>query len=147
MLTVEQVLPAARDRIVRVATGALLIVAAKLLNDPRHNLAVVCDDKGKMAGVITETDIISRISHCTGYSCTAASHVMTREVVFCRLNDWLHDVWSIVKQRSLKYFPVVDQNTVPLAVLNAKNLVQALFEDKEHEKSVLRDYVMGIGHR
>ncbi|MGB3864369.1 MAG: CBS domain-containing protein [Xanthobacteraceae bacterium] len=148
MLTVEQILPADRGQFVTVATDALLLDAARLLNDPRHNLVIVCDDSGKMVGVITKTDIVSRISHCTGCSCTMmASHVMTHEVVFCRPGDWLHEVWSIVKQRGLKNIPVVDRDTVPLGVLNARDMVRILLEDTEHEESLLRDYVMGIGYR
>lgn len=148
MLTVEQILPVVRDGLVTVTTDALLIDAAKLLNDPRHNLVVVCDDRGKMAGVITKTDIVSRISHCTGCSCTmAASYVMTREVTFCRPSDWLHEVWPIVKQRGLKNIPVVDWDTVPVGVLNARDMVRVLLEDTEHEESLLRDYVMGVGYR
>ena len=81
MFTVEQILPAVQEKLVTVKADALLIDAAKLLNDPRQNLVVVCDDSGKMAGVITKTDVVSRISYCTGCSCTmAASHVMTRRL-------------------------------------------------------------------
>jgi CBS domain-containing protein len=112
---VEQLLPAIRDGLVTIKTDALLIDAAKLLNDPRRNLVIVCDDSGKMAGVITRTDIVSRISHCTGCSCTmAAAQVMTPEVTFCRPSDWLHEVWPIVKQHGLKNIPVVDRDTCPL---------------------------------
>jgi CBS domain-containing protein len=94
-----------------VRTDALLIDAAKLLNDPRRNLVVVSDDIGRMAGVITTTDIVSRISQCTGCSYTlAAAHVMTREVTFCRPSDRLHEIWSIVKRRALKNIPIVDQD-------------------------------------
>lgn len=148
MLTVQQILPSVQEKLVTVRTDALLIDAAKLLNGPRQNLVIVCDDSGKMAGVITKTDIVSRISYCTGCSCTmAASHVMTREVAFCRPNDWLHEVWLIVKQRGLKNIPVVDRDTMPLGVLNARDMVRALLEDTEHEESLLRDYVVGIGYR
>jgi len=148
VFTVEQILPSVQEKLVTVKTDALLIDAAKLLNDPRHNLVIVCDNSGRMAGVITKTDIVGRISHCTGCSCTmAASHVMTREVTFCRPGDWLQEVWSIVKQRGLKNIPVVDRDTVPLGVLNARDMVRVLLEDSEHEESLLRDYVMGIGYR
>jgi signal-transduction protein with cAMP-binding, CBS, and nucleotidyltransferase domain len=148
VLTVQQILPSAQERLITVRTDALLIDAAKLLNGPGQNLVIVCDDSGKMTGVITKTDIVSRISHCTGCSCTmAAAHVMTREVAFCRPNDWLHEVWSIVKQRGLKNIPVVDRDTLPLGVLNASDVVRALLEDTEHEQSLLRDYVVGIGYR
>ena len=148
MLTVEQILPAVEERLVTVKADALLIDAAKLLNGPRQNLLVVCDDRGKMTGVITKTDVVSRISQCTGCSCMmAASHVMTREVTFCRPSDRLHDVWSMVKQRGLKNIPIVDRDTVPLGVLNARDMVRVLLEDTEHEESLLRDYVIGIGYR
>ena len=77
----------------------------------------------------------------------AASHVMMREVTFCRPSDWLHEVWSRVKQRGLKNIPVVDRDTVPVGVLNARDMVRLLLEDTEHEESLLRDYVVGIGYR
>lgn len=148
MLKGEKILPSVQEKLVTVKTDALLIDAAKLLNDRRQNLVVVCDDNGKMAGVITKSDIVGRISHCTGCSCTmGASHVMTRDVTFCRPSDWLHEVWSIVKQRGLKNIPVVDQDTVPTGVLNARDVVRALLEDTEYEESLLRDYVVGIGYR
>lgn len=121
MLKVETVLPAAQERLATIETEALLIDAARLLDGAQLNLVVVCDEGGKMAGVITKTDVVGRISHCTGCSCTmAASHVMTQEVIFCRPSDRLHDVWSSIKQRSLKNIPVVDQHSVPVGVLNAR---------------------------
>lgn len=148
MLKVERILPAARERLVTIKTDALLIDAARLLNGPQVNLVVVCDEAGKVAGVITKTDVVGRISHCTGCSCTmAASHVMTEEVTFCRPNDWLHDVWSVIKQRGLKNIPVIDQDSVPVGVLNARDVVRMLLEDVQYEESLLRDYVMGIGYR
>lgn len=148
MLKVERILPAARERLVTIKTDALLIDAARLLSGPQVNLVVVCDEAGKVAGVITKTDVVGRISRCTGCSCTmAASHVMTQEVTFCRSYDWLHDVWSVIKQRGLKNIPVIDQDSVPVGVLNARDVVRMLLEDVQYEESLLRDYVMGIGYR
>ena len=148
MLTVQQIMPSVQEKLPTVKTDALLIDAAKLLNDPRQNLVVVCDDSGKMAGVITKTDIVSRISDCTGCSCTmAVVHVMTREVAFCHPDDWLREVWLTVKQRGLKNIPVVDRDRVPMGVLNARDMVRALLEDTEQEEALLRDYVVGIGYR
>src|SRR3546814_18534725 len=60
VLKVERILPAARERLVTIKTDALLIDAARLLNGPQVNLVVVCDESGKMAGVITKADIVSR---------------------------------------------------------------------------------------
>lgn len=148
MLQVQRLLPTARNRLVVLSSHALLIDAAKLLNGPDINLVVVCDDADKMAGVITKTDIVGRISQCTGCSCTmTASTVMTTDVAFCRPGDWLNDVWATIKVRGLKNVPVVDQESKPLGVLNAKDVLQSLLQDVEYEEGLLRDYVMNVGYR
>jgi CBS domain-containing protein len=148
MLQVQRILAVARDRLVVVSTTALLLDAAKLLNGPDSNLVIVCDDAGVMAGVITKTDVVGRISQCTGCSCTmAVSTVMTTDVAFCRPEDWLNDVWTTIKARGLKNVPVVDQGSKPLGVLNARDVLQSLLQDVEYEEELLRDYVMNVGYR
>jgi CBS domain-containing protein len=147
MLKVERLLPTAHGRLAVISSSAMLIDAARLLNDPKINLVVVCDDGGKMTGIITKTDVVSRISQCTGCSCTmAASTVMTKNVAFCRPDDWLNDVWSTIKEHSLKNIPVVDQTSKPVGVLNARDVLQSLLEDVEYEEQLLRDYVMCVGY-
>lgn len=147
MQKVEKILPVAQSRLVTIRTDALLIDAARFLNNPALNLVVVCNENGTMAGVITKTDIVGRISQCTGCSCTmAASQVMTQEVVFCRPSDWLNDAWSIIKERGLKNIPVADKNIKPVGVLNARDALQVLLEDAEYEEQLLRDYVMCVGY-
>jgi signal-transduction protein with cAMP-binding, CBS, and nucleotidyltransferase domain len=148
MLQVQRLLPTGRDRLVVLPTAALLIDAARLLTGPSINLVVVCDDADKMAGVITKTDIVGHISQCTGCSCTmAASTVMTTDVAFCRPGDWLNDVWDTIKERSLKNVPIVDQESKPLGVLNARDVLQSILQDVEYEEELLRDYVMNVGYR
>ena len=148
MLKVEGILTAAQERLVTIKVDALLMDAARLLNGPQRNLVVVCDEAGKMAGVITKTDIVACISLCAGRSCTmAASQVMTQDVTFCRPEDWLDAVWSTIKQHGLKNIPVVDRDSKPIGVLNARDALQALLEDVQYEEKLLRDYVMCVGYR
>lgn len=147
MRKVDKILSVAQGRLVTVNTNGLLIEAAKLLNGPQFNLVVVCNDAGIMAGVISKTDVVNRISHCTGCSCTmAAADVMTKEVAFCRQDDWVNNVWSVIKERGLKNIPVVDENSVPIGVLNAKDVLQVLLGEVEYEEKLLRDYVMCVGY-
>lgn len=148
MKKISNILPAAQKRLVTISADGLLIDAARLLNGSQFNLVVVCNDTGKMTGVISKTDVVSRISHCTGCSCTmAAADVMTKEVASCRPGDWMKDVWSIIKERGLKNVPVVDENSVPVGILNARDVLQDLLEDVEYEEQLLRDYVMCVGYR
>lgn len=78
---------------------------------------------------------------------TAASTVMTRDVVLCRPGDRLNEVWSVMKERHLKNVPIVDQDVRPLGALNARDALEALLEEVEYEEVLLRDYVMCVGYR
>ena len=101
-----------------------------------------------MVGVITRTDIVRQMSLCQGCGCTAAvATMMTKDVTFCRPDDLLHDVWLIIKEKSLLHVPIVDKDSKPLGVINERDALRVLFEEGVHEESLLRDYVIGIGYR
>lgn len=145
---VETLLPSARDRLVTISDKAQLTEAAARLGDGHTNLVVVCDDVGTMSGVVSKTDIVSRIGHCRGSSCAEmVGAVMTREVTCCRPDDALKDVWSLMKEKGFLHIPVTDQDNQPLGVLTARDVLQALLGEVEYEETLLRDYVMGIGYR
>jgi CBS domain-containing protein len=143
----ERMLPAARKRLVTIGDDAPLIDAAKLLGDRHIDLVVVCSSDELLAGVITKTDVVRQISHCQGSRCTTAvSTVMTRTVILCHPNDLLHDVWSIMKERGLKNIPVMDKDSRPIGVLNARDALDALLDEVEYEEVLLREYVMCVGY-
>jgi CBS domain-containing protein len=147
-MLVERMLPAADKRLVTVGDNAPLIDAARLLRDLNVDLLVVCSCDGSLAGVITKTDVVRQISHCQGSACTtAASAVMTRTVILCRPDDPLRDVWSVMKDRGVQNIPVVNRDSRPIGVLNARDVLEVLLEEVEYEEVLLRDYVMCVGYR
>lgn len=147
LMFVEGMLPVAHKRLVTIGDDAPLIDAARLLGGLHADLVVVCSADQLVAGVITKTDVVRQISLCQGSGCTmAASTAMTRTVILCHPSDLLHDVWSIMKERSLKNIPVVGQDTRPMGVLNARDALEALLEEVEYEEVLLREYVMCVGY-
>jgi CBS domain-containing protein len=147
-MLVERMMPAAQNRLVTIRDDAPLIEAAILLRDLDIDLVVVCNSDERLAGVITKTDIVRQISQCRGSGCvTAASSVMTRTVILCRPGDRLPEIWSIMKERRLKNIPIVDEDARPLGVLNARDALETLLEEVEHEEILLREYVMCVGYR
>ncbi len=146
MMLVEKLLSQARARLVTISDGAPLIEAARLLR-VGTDIVAVCNQANTLAGVITKTDVVRQISHCQGASCIMpASMAMIRNVVMCMPRDWVHDVWALMKQRKLKNIPVVDSESAPIGVLNARDALEALLDEVENEEALLRDYVMGIGY-
>jgi predicted transcriptional regulator len=71
---------------------------------------------------------------------------MTREVVVCKPGQLLSDVWSIMKMRELKNIPVVNAESRPIGMPNARDALQLLLEEAQGEELLLRDYVMCVGY-
>ena len=146
-MRVEKILPAGRKRLITVRDEAPLMDAAKLLREPNADLVVVCNADQRMVGVISKTDVVRQFSQWReSEHATPASTVMTRTVVSFRPDDLLQDVWTMMKHRRLKNVPVLDQDSRPIGVLNALDVLEALLEEVEHEETLLREYVMRIGH-
>lgn len=121
---VERLLPAAREKLVTIADDAPLMEVANLLYKGT-DLVIVCDSADLVAGVITKSDVVGQMRWCQGGSCTmAASLTMTRDVVNCRPDELLQEVWKRMKQRKLKNIPVVDKESRPVGVLHARDILQ-----------------------
>lgn len=148
MMNIKSMLPVARERLVTISNKAQLVEAAGLLGGGRVDLVVVCEETGRMVGVVTRTDIVSRISQCSGHACTASvASVMSCDVISCRPTETLEAAWERMKEKGYVHLPIVDQHDHPLGTLNARDALQELLKEVEHEEGLLRDYVMGIGYQ
>lgn len=146
-MIVEGILPTARERLITIDADAPLIAAAILLRDLDRDIVLVRDAEGMLAGVITKTDIVRQISHCQGAGCmAAASAIMTQAVIYCRPDTLLHEVWLIMKERHLKNIPILDKDSRPLGVLNARDALEALLQELRYEETLLREYVTCVGY-
>lgn len=52
-----------------------------------------------------------------------------------------------MKTRGLKNIPVVDADNKPLGVLNARDVLQNLWQEVQQEEDLLFNYVMNVGYR
>ncbi|RUU55771.1 CBS domain-containing protein [Mesorhizobium sp. M2C.T.Ca.TU.002.02.1.1] len=148
MIRIDNLLAKVRDRLLLIGEDRQLTEAASLLSDDTRHMVVVCDRSGAMAGIITRTDIVRQIRHCQGCACTTAcTAVMTRNVISCEAKDWLHEVWSTMKEKGLQSVPVIDAERKPIGLLFARDALEMLLSEVEYEEELLRDYVMCVGYR
>jgi CBS domain-containing protein len=52
-----------------------------------------------------------------------------------------------MKRHSLVHVPVIDAQSRPTGVMEARDALRALVADASYEISWLRDYIMGVGYR
>src|SRR5690554_4518649 len=114
-MLVERILPKARERLATIDVSAPVRDAAELMARPHIDIVVVCDADGRMAGVLTKTDIVGQIRQCEGCACTTrVDAVMTRDIVSCRPNEWLQNIWSVMRDQGLQRIPIVDEERRPI---------------------------------
>ena len=146
-MRIESILPVARQRMITVQADASLVDAAHLLSDTHRALLVACNDDGAMVGVITKTDVVRQVALCHGVvDSKPISEVMTQTITSCRTDDLLHDVLALMKSRGFVHIPIIDQNSRPCGVVNARDALQALLREVKDEELILRAYVMGVGY-
>src|SRR5690606_17176963 len=98
---------------------------------------------GRLAGVLTKTDIVRQTGRCAGASCTQpVLEVMTRDVTVTHPDEWVHDTWEVMKSGRFKNVPIIDGDRKPLGILNARDVLQALLKEGRDEQALLYDYVL-----
>jgi len=146
-MRVKGLLPRALQRLAVIEAGAPIREAAALMSKPHADLVVVCD-RGDMVGVLTKTDIVGQIGRCMGAGCTArVDSIMTRDVTYCRADDVLLEVWSVMRERGVQRVPILDEARRPLGIIYAREALQALLSESENQDELLRDYISGVGYR
>lgn len=146
-MRVESILVLAQQRMVTVRPDGLLIEAANLLFDSHRALLVVCNGDGAMVGVVTKTDVVRQVVQCRGILDKARiSTMMTKTVTSCRSDDLLHDVLVLMRLQGFVHIPIVDVNSRPRGVVNARDALQAFLREVTDEELLLRAYVMGVGY-
>ena len=147
-MRVANILAVAHQRLVTIQADALLTEAAKLLCSTHRALLVVCDSKGTMVGVVTKTDIVRQVARRYGdLGDVRIAAVMTPAVAYCKQGDSLHDVLALMHLRDFVHIPIIDDQSRPCGVVNARDALQALLGEVEDEEQLLRAYVMGVGYR
>lgn len=148
MIFVKHILDTARARLAVLKRAAPVSDAAKILANPNTPLIVVCDEEGIAVGVLTRTDIVKLLAAARPDVCSASvDTIMTKLIVSCHLDQPAQEVWTTLKDRTLRCAPILDAAGQPQGVIHARDLALALLDEEAHEELLLRDYVLGIGYQ
>lgn len=89
--------------------------------------AIIVDDEGRVAGIITDGDIRRALLRDAGCLDRPAQEIMTRSPRVCRPGDLATACLEMMQQtaRGIGEMPVVDADGRPLGMLNLKDLLKA----------------------
>ena len=113
--------------------------AAALLTNKKVGVAVVCDAKGKLQGVLSERDIVKGMAQ---YGKAALEmpvrNVMSSPVVTCSPGDSVKTIMGVMTERRIRHLPVLEKDEL-IGIVSIGDAVNFRLTEAQMEMNVLRD--------
>ena len=140
-MNVKAILAAKGGDIVSIEPTADLSAAAKLLSEHRIGAVVIRGAGGRLAGILSERDIVRAIAE-QGADALAApvGQVMTRNVTTCGVNDSIADIMERMTAGKFRHLPVL-RETELIGVVSIGDVVKQRVGEIEQDAEALRGYI------
>jgi CBS domain-containing protein len=140
-MNVKTILAAKGGDVVCIEPTATLEAAAQLLSRHRIGAVVIRGAGGRLAGILSERDIVRALSeHGAAALTLPVGQVMTREVLTCAENDSIADIMERMTSGKFRHLPVVSGGKL-IGLVSIGDVVKQRVEEVERESEALRDYI------
>lgn len=119
-----------------------LIETSVLMAHKNVGVAVVCDSKNNVLGMVSEGDIVKGLA---AYGKSAhdmpVRNFMTSPPVTCHMNDSAKDVMRLMNDRRVRHLPVMDDDDL-VGIVSLGDVVNYRLRESQAEVGVLRDFAV-----
>lgn len=127
-LKVKDIAGADQTHVITVLPQTTVGDAARTLSEKKIGLLVVCDDKGKLLGVLSERDIVRAVaSHDNKAVTMSIDGFMTKKVETCTLADPPHRIMRRMSLGNFRHMPVMEGDELK-GVISSKDIVKHYVE-------------------
>jgi CBS domain-containing protein len=141
-MTVKAILANKGPDVVTIDPTATLADAAKLLAQHRIGAALVLGIEGRVAGILSERDIVRALAERGAAVLTErVDQVMTRKVITCGEGDTVAQVMEQMTGGKFRHLPVVEQGKL-IGIVSIGDIVKHRLHEIESESNALREYIL-----
>lgn len=139
-MSVEAILKSKGRNVFTIRPEHSVSEAAALMSSKRVGVAVVCDAKGRLMGVVSERDIVAGITqYGKGLMEMPVRNIMTSPVVTCAPGDSVKRIMEVMTERRIRHLPVVQGDEL-LGMISIGDAVNFRLNEAQMETAVLRDF-------
>ena len=140
-MNVKTILAAKGGDTVSIEPTADLAAAAQLLSARRIGALVILGAGGRLAGILSERDIVRAISeHGAAALKLPVSQVMTRNVATCGEDDTIANIMERMTAGKFRHLPVLAKGQL-IGLVSIGDVVKQRVGEIEQESEQLRDYI------
>lgn len=111
------------------------------LNSRKIGAIIIVGDNGKVAGIISERDIIRLIAeHGAKALPMLAKDGMTRNVVSCSRSNTLDEIMEMMTRGRFRHLPVIEDDEL-VGIVSIGDVVKARLEEVQREADEMRTYI------
>ncbi|HZP70955.1 MAG TPA: CBS domain-containing protein [Pseudolabrys sp.] len=127
--------------IISIEPTADLSAAAKLLSVHRIGAVVILGAGGRLAGILSERDIVRALSEHGGAALSMpVGQVMTRNVVTCTEDESVASIMERMTAGKFRHMPVAAEGKL-IGLISIGDVVKHRVEEIERESEAMRDYI------
>ena len=143
MPTVKDVLANKGSTLHAVDSDMTVLMATQLMNEHKIG-AVVVMEKGRVAGIFTERDVLTRVVAAQlPPADTLVADVMTRDVICCGSDADLDEVSAIMKERRIRHVPVCMSEGQLAGLISIGDVNAHYASNQQQHIHFLNDYIYG----
>jgi len=140
-MNVKTILTVKGSDIVGIEPNADLAAAAQLLSKHRIGAVVIRGAGGRIAGILSERDIVRALSeHGAGAFTLPVSQVMTRSVATCAEDDSIASIMERMTEGKFRHMPVLAKGEL-IGLVSIGDVVKQRVGEIEQESEAMRDYI------
>ncbi|MFN0022710.1 MAG: CBS domain-containing protein [Parvularculaceae bacterium] len=115
--------------------------AVDLLGEKNIGAVIVKDNDGKVAGILSERDVVRRI-RIEGAAALSrrVADCMTPTPITCGPEAMLDDILAKMTERRIRHMPVVEGGQL-IGVISIGDVVKRKIDNSERESAALREYI------
>lgn len=140
-MTVRSILEAKGRDVFTIAPDETLAAAIRLLADRRIGAAVVVEGADRVAGILSERDIVRALAEKgAGALGESVASAMTTRVRRCSEEHTVNEVMEIMTRSRFRHIPVERDGRL-VGIISIGDVVKRRIEDVEREAEDMKTYI------
>jgi CBS domain-containing protein len=142
-MKIEDIVKGKGKTLFTIKKTTLAIEAVAILDKHRVGALMVVDDKGNVAGIISERDIL--------YKCYKSGEplkekkveaLMTsvEEIIVGKIDDTPRRMMNMMVSQNIRHIPIIEENTI-IGIVSIDDLLQLILENSEVESRKLNEFI------
>ncbi|MEX0859794.1 MAG: CBS domain-containing protein [Cucumibacter sp.] len=140
-MRVDQILQSKGSKVHTISAEATVAEAVRALNAYNIGALVVTEANGRLAGILSERDVVRRLVGSKAAVLTqGVKACMTPDPITCAPDDTTERLMGLMTTHRIRHLPVV-KNGKLIGLISIGDVVKSRIEEVEHEAAALRDYI------